>query len=48
LKGVAIVMDLHELAPVGGWATSGRHRWRHEIREPVEELKWRELNDETV
>jgi hypothetical protein len=20
-------MDLHELAPVGRWATSGRHRW---------------------
>ena len=27
---VAIVMDLHELAPVGGRATSGRHRWRLE------------------
>jgi len=27
LKDVAIVMDLHELAPVGGRATSGRHRW---------------------
>ena len=24
LKDVAVVMDLHELAPVGGWATSGR------------------------
>ena len=30
LKDVAIVMDLHELAPVGGRATSGRHRWRLE------------------
>ena len=26
----AIVMDLHEVAPVGGRATSGRHRWRLE------------------
>jgi len=30
LKDVAIVMDLHELAPVGGRVTSGRHRWRLE------------------
>jgi hypothetical protein len=30
LNDVAIVMDLHELAPVGGRATSGRHRWRLE------------------
>ena len=30
LKDVAIVMDLHELAPVGGRATSGRHWWRLE------------------
>jgi len=30
LKDVAIVMDLHEFAPVGGRATSGRHRWRLE------------------
>ena len=30
LKDVAIVMDLHELAPVGGRATSGRQRWRLE------------------
>jgi hypothetical protein len=30
LKDVAIVMDLHELAPVGGRATSGRDRWRLE------------------
>jgi len=27
LEDVAVVMDLDELAPVGGWATSGRHRW---------------------
>jgi hypothetical protein len=27
LKDVAVVVDLDELAPVGGWATSGRHRW---------------------
>jgi hypothetical protein len=30
LKDVVIVMDLHELAPVGGRATSGRHWWRLE------------------
>ena len=30
LNDVAIVMDLHELAPVDGRATSGRHRWRLE------------------
>ena len=30
LKDIAIVMDLHELAPVGGRATSGRHWWRLE------------------
>ena len=30
LNRFAIVMDLHELAPVGRWATSGRHRWRLE------------------
>ena len=30
MKDVAIVMDLHELAPVGGRATSGRHRRRFE------------------
>jgi hypothetical protein len=30
LEDVAIVMDLHELAPVGGRATSGRHWWRLE------------------
>ena len=28
LKDVAIVVGLHELTPVGGRATSGRHRWR--------------------
>ena len=27
LKDVAIVMDLHELAPVGGRATGRRHWW---------------------
>jgi len=26
VAGVAIIMDLHEFAPVGGRATSGRHR----------------------
>jgi hypothetical protein len=32
-------MDLHELAPVGRWATSGRHRWRLErIAEVCENL----------
>ena len=30
LKDVAVVMGLHEFAPVGGRATSGRHRWRLE------------------
>ena len=30
LKDVALVMDLHELAPVGERATSGRQRWRLE------------------
>ena len=38
-------MDLHELAPVSGRATSGRERRRDEIGEPVEELKRRELDD---
>jgi len=27
LNHFAVVMRLDELAPVGGWATSGRHRW---------------------
>jgi hypothetical protein len=27
LKDAAVVMDLHEFAPVGGRAASGRHRW---------------------
>ena len=30
LEDVPVVMDLHELAPVSGWATGGRHRWRFE------------------
>ncbi len=30
LKDVAVVMGLHELAPVGRWATSGCDRWRLE------------------
>jgi len=30
LNRVAVVMDLHEFAPVGGRPTSGRHRWRFE------------------
>ena len=30
LKDVAIVMDLHEIGPVGGRTTSGRHRRRFE------------------
>ena len=30
LNDIAIVMRLDELAPVGGRATSGRHRWRLE------------------
>jgi hypothetical protein len=39
LNRFAIVMDLHELAPVGRWATSGRHRWRLErIAEVCENL----------
>jgi hypothetical protein len=27
LNRFAVVMRLDELAPVGGWAMSGRHRW---------------------
>jgi hypothetical protein len=45
LNDVPVIMDLHELAPVSGRATSGRHRRRDEIGEPVEELKRRELDD---
>jgi len=30
LKDVAVVVDLDELAPVGGRAARGRHRWRFE------------------
>jgi hypothetical protein len=33
LKDVAVVMDLHELAPVGGWAADGRHR-QHQRQHP--------------
>ena len=45
LNDVPVIMDLHELAPVNGRATSGRERRRGEIGEPVEELKRRELDD---
>ena len=45
LQDVAVVMGLHELAPVGRWASSGCERRRHEIGEPVQELKRRELDD---
>jgi hypothetical protein len=39
-------MDLHELAPVDRRATGGRDwRRRHEIGEPVEKLKRREVDD---
>ncbi len=45
LNRFAIVMDLHELAPVGRWATSGRHRWRLErIAEVCENLTSRGLS----
>jgi hypothetical protein len=45
LNRFAIVMDLHELTPVGRWATSGRHRWRLErIAEVCENLTSRGLS----
>lgn len=46
LEDRAIVVHLHELAPLGGRATSQRHRRRHEIGEPVEKLKRREVDDD--
>ena len=39
LKDVAVVVGLHELAPVGRCASSGRERRRHEIGQPVQKLK---------
>jgi len=44
LKDVAIVMDLHELAPVGGRATSGRDgrrlEWFAEVCENLPDRPW--------
>ena len=45
LNRLAMVMDLHEHAPVGRWATSGRHRWRLErFAEVCENLTSRGLS----
>ena len=39
MEDCPVVVDLHELAPVSGRATSGRHRWRLErIAEVCENL----------
>jgi hypothetical protein len=44
LEDVPVVVDLPELAPVRGWATSGRHRRRFEwftrVREDLADGRW--------
>ena len=45
LSHVVFVMDLHELSPVGRWATGGRDGRRHEIGQPVQEVTRREFDD---
>jgi len=34
LKDVAVIVDLHEFAPVDRQAASGRDRWRHQHQHP--------------